>query len=256
MKKVLIYVDGENVSEQQFENFNNSFTVDDNERVIGKLYGDHLHIGSVMEKCIASGYDYVDTHMLATTSKNVADMKIVVDCMDDVHNIFRDDVSRIIILSSDHDFIPLMLKMINTNHKIELPLLHSIPIRVTIKDLNLNLRNVGFTRSIKGKLFDSVFNSIRDVCDNVFSDSLLEEYIALKRNNFLRDWTLQIDSDDFDKIMKISPKDFSLLMVMQVLNLNKMNEKFVNDYTCKIFGSCLCKKNLTSKEIELIEWSE
>lgn len=255
MMKVLVYVDAENISVEQFNEFLRVIgdSLDSGEMVIGKFYGNHACLGEIMQKCFDNGYEYVDTAAMSGSRKNVTDMKLVVDCMYDVTFIYNSEVSRVYVVSSDHDFVPLAHKLKGHRCNVIMPFLDDVIAQRTCADLSKYLEKINFEMIAKKRLLDNPFYMIRDLVTDEFSDELIDAYVSKKRKRLKADVFEWLGKTKADSIADIPITNFGFQSIVKTLGLSTLDDclTMFDIYAKKMFGLCL-PKQLAIQHVNLI----
>ena len=251
MGKVLLYVDAENCSKESVTDIVTSVKSSiDGDIFIGKFYGKLDCIASMTSVCYELGLDFVETSTLVNNRKNVTDMKIVVDCVTDVCVNYRDDISRVILLSEDCDFIPLVRKLNCFGIVVELPIFEESSLNKTIADVDRELREALYDPMGQGTALEPQYPVIRELLPESYSDDLIKNYVDRKRRRFLKELVEFIESGVFAKLYEFPIEKFSFSLVCSELGLTRHSEEFaslLDVYTRKFFGKSYTLKTIRSK---------
>ena len=118
-----IYIDAENISYKEFDTIKNHYVMDCYKILSMKVYGDWNR--SDMQKWyeLCKKYSIDQKQCISNPKKGVVDFNIVIDIMDDVYNdmISKNNVIRkILIVSSDSDFIHIHNRIVKTGIEAEI----------------------------------------------------------------------------------------------------------------------------------------
>lgn len=237
MKMILVYVDAENVGVEEINFWMNQIKGEcaSDELVAGKFYGSYEQIRETMQVCYEHGMDYVETSSLVGNKKNISDMKLVVDCVTDALVLYQNKVSKVVILSKDCDFTPLVYKLKGSGIEVVSPLYSMINRSLTMGDLNVALRNLDYNPVLDGHsaLFNQ-FSRIRGLVDESFSDKLIDSFLLRRQNRFIKAIRLLCSPEQSAKLHEVSVREFSFKTVMDVVGGDL--EQICQIYVMKFFG--------------------
>lgn len=241
MKDVLVYVDAENISVDKFREVNEQLNTEQDTWVHGKVYGSRSVLGDILTECIEAGYTYTDTSVCVDTTKNVTDIQIVCDCITDITTAPRGKYSAVYILSSDHDFVPLIRKLKAQKVEVITPFLDVNFKRLGVADLNNYLTEQGFDPIAQKDLLANPLELFRSVVPEQFTDDLLQTYVMQKKHRFARELASAGAEECASHVDQVDPADFSFQYVVQLLHLRSISQqlKMLNIYTQKMFGISL-----------------
>lgn len=238
MKKTLVYVDAENISPCEADYWLRYIREDANpdEIVIGKFYGNGRLIAAVMQICYDNGFDYVETSsMLSGQKKNITDMKITVDCLFDALVSYRGEVSKVIVLSKDCDFTPLIYKLRGSSVNVEVPLYDAEDRVFTVGDLNAKLHEMGFNPIYKGsEALSCPYPMVREVAPEGFSDEVVLSCVDKRRKRLLKELALLIDDDKLTKLYNVPVQEFDFAVLARCVNMP--SGQLANLYVSKFWG--------------------
>lgn len=250
MGKILFYVDAENVSKSQVELFMAEALRlrGESDEIIGKFYGAHSALNSLIYYYLNLGLEYVETDVLADRKKNLADMKMVVDCLYDVLKTYSDDTKAVFILSNDCDFNPLVYKIRILNIPVTFSALDSFSSISSTNELSHYLMVRGFSPVRKETATVILYDYIVDMISDISLDKgIVLAYLRNKIERLLRETCTKynIEYEDFDD---------SLVMIYSFWEYNRWvkSRGCIDEvqnlcfYTQKIFGSMLTKKDTES----------
>lgn len=254
---IYVYLDAENVSEAEAENAISAINgLAEGEPIVGKFYGMREQLGSLWEKCLDFGYEYVDTTDLSAVKKNCTDIKICVDAFSDVFtpqvtNNERCTISKIFIISKDTDFLPLVRKMRGFGLSVEIPLFKKNRTKVTLQDVTDGLHEAGWNPMDKGAaILDSQFGTIKKLLGNAYSDELVASYLQKKYLKFLHSM-LPINDSAASLMNELDARTFNFWQLKKY-NFSKSEMRiFINLYTSKCFGFTFPKKVLSEVVTEV-----
>lgn len=240
----LLYIDGENVSRDIIIDTIDGIKdkLDQNEKFIGRLYGSREFVKNAITPCLIRGVVFVETSVLSVSKKNVADMKIIIDCMCDVSSYCNSSKScEVFLLTKDTDFFPLIFKLIELGIDVKTPLLS-----LTRDDLSQNSRNVldsylkeeGFYSNKNLNYLNNIYDEIKSFVGDKFSDEIIEAHIDVHTKKFFKWLDQKFSLDDSSHKFYTTLKDFSLADLINKLGITDkeiLDEIYLN-YTQKIFG--------------------
>lgn len=118
-----IYIDAENVSYKEFNTIKNHYVNDCYKILSLKVYGDWNRLDMQKWYELCKKYSIDQKQCINNHKKGVVDFNIVIDIMDDVYNdmISKNNIIRkILIISSDSDFIHIHNRIVKTGIDIEI----------------------------------------------------------------------------------------------------------------------------------------
>ncbi len=259
MKRVLVYVDAENISVSQFLEVKEEINSLQNCCVVGKFYGNSTMLGDIMRECYCAGYDFVETAGISHSTKNVTDMKIAVDCIADVMHVFCGAVDVVYIVSADHDFLPLIYKLMGQGLEIKTPFLYDVMKQKTCTDVSKFLERNGFTESVCDKVCNNLMDVYLKATKNSFPYKLIVDYVERKKAKYTK-YVLDMYGDVVGSRVNIIPvEEFSFATALGALQLHSMPERVdaLDEYTRKMFGISLTKADAIEQLSQLtLEESE
>lgn len=235
----LVYIDAENLSydtvKQKVSDIKQS-----NSRIYGKVYGSKESVRNSIQYCLLEGFEFVETSILSPTKKNLADTKIIVDCMYDVLVLASNNVKKVYMISNDNDFLPLIYTLRKMNIEVETSLIkRNEDIQVVgTKELNRELRNANFYSNKNLDVYGCMYDNIINVVGDVYSDDVICEHISVKTNKFILKMADLYGKDIMDQLEKLDRHYWSFKSVMGVLKISDETEiyKIADIYTRKIYG--------------------
>lgn len=247
-----LYIDGENVNTETIVDFVENFSRDlkDSDRIVGKLYGNRDQVKRSIPFCWEHGFSYVETSTISTSRKNIADMKLIVDCMADViYSVAtskRLEVDSVTILSKDADFLPLVYKLREVGVKVQLPLYTGEDTDSTA-NLDAFLKQVGFYSGVSQNVNTGIlFQEIKRVCElgkengysSDFSDDTIADHVALKTRKFYAAVGERIYGDSAFTDFTMNPREFSLAKVLLKTGIRDLEtiDFIYLLYVTKVFG--------------------
>lgn len=238
--KVLMYVDAENVTTDQLkESVAKLQEYKRSHDIIGKFYGDRSNIGTVFDICISYGMEFVDTSALSTRKKNLADMKIAADAMDDCLNIYAKSVDRVFLVSNDIDFLPIVYKLRGKGIEVDSYLCNNSNVAFSIKDLTQSLYTYGYFPLSDERYFTVTFVDLRETLPYFFSDELVERYLQLRFSKFINAIKNITDITSVCKLKRISMMELSAKEVLCCLDKYDTDAvaEILKMYFQKVFGT-------------------
>lgn len=250
--KVLVYVDAENLSPVEvtstLQDLKSSLSSE--EVLVGKFYGALKSITGVMSVCYREGLEFVETSSINKGSKNVTDMKLVLDCIWDVLED-QCSVRRVVVLTKDCDFVPLVFKLIRCGVQVELPLFDPEARCYTIADVSNALKECGYCPVATGsEALGNQFGVIRSLLNSQFSDELIEAYLNRKKNNFLKVMKPLLEPSVYEAAKIENGKEFSFYSIADGVEAGVL-ERVIDCYTSKFYGCSFEQKKLTAVSIEV-----
>lgn len=250
MSKFLLYLDAENVSAEEAQVCVSEIKANlrKDEQLIGKFYGAISELESNLPKYYSLGLEYVETSTILKNHKNVTDMKIVVDCVQDVYENFRGLVGKVCVLSHDCDFVPLYLKLYNENIEVETPLFVHEDDRVTLQDVSKSLPDLKYVPiDTMGTVFcfENLFSFLREKLSFEFEDELIIRFLDKKKKKFLHTVSSVISDGVITEMMEMSALEFSFVSLIDREHFDTTTLQFVvKQYVSKFFGYVYPQKDL------------
>lgn len=252
MSMRLVYVDAENLSLTTIQKEIEQIKL--HGPITGKVYGSKESIGKCITFCLLEGFEFVETSVLSPTKKNLADSKLIVDCMYDVFKIGPANIEKVYILSNDNDFLPLIYTLLKMNVSVVSSLIDSVILKDCVsntipstKTLNSYLKEIGFYSNKNNNLFGNMYQSIIDVTSDRFSYDIIEEHIVLKCQKFIKNMELEFGSEVGELLREIDPKDWSLDEVLNIISsvcvLDNSNRFYVEDTYIRLIYGFIRKKS-------------
>lgn len=247
--KVLMYVDAENITEEQLkeslnslQNYNRSYEIK------GRFYGDRKNMGNVFNICMSYGLEFIDTSVLSTRRKNIADMKIIVDAMEDVLDVYRGQVFKVILVSNDVDFLPLVYKMTGRGVQVDSYLCNNDNIPISLKDINRNLYTYHYYPVADKRYFTVPYVDIREILPAPITDDLIVQFLDERYTKFTSAVEPLLEQSKLQQIKEISIKEVSAREIVHYLKAYDFNDiiEVLKNYCQKMFGSVPKKEILTS----------
>ena len=263
MAKTLIYVDGENVTSEELKGFYEQFDWANNNCVTSKIYGNHANMASKVQIAYALGMEYFDTAFLVHTSKNVADMKIVVDAITDVLAVPENDYPvTVALISHDCDFMPLVYKLVGMGITVNAPFLQRELITdksvigsasfSQLKQVDAYLRehgfNIGYNVSVKKSYWEL---AVKFGNDNLDEDAV-DEWATHKQLKLASEYWCA-GSDIADRILAMNNRNISFSDIYGLFNnLSRAEiERMFTRYTQIVFGFSYNKVYLSRALVDL-----
>ena len=243
--KVLMYVDAENVTESQLKESLMKFNgFRESNEVRGKFYGDRNFMGPIFDLCISSGLEFIDTTVLSVKTKNLADMKIVVDVMDDCIELYKGQVSHVLLVSNDVDFLPLVYKLTSYGITVDSFLCNNANIAFSNKDITKLLHTAGFYPVKDEQYFKVIFMYIRELLDDNVPDDVLRTYVEDKYNKFISSMHVALDTDIILRLSEIRKEELCAREVLSKLSGfdEQTQVEILKVYFQQLFGSAPRKK--------------
>ena len=237
----LVYVDAENVPIDLFKTGVRKIreTVGD-KKIIGKFFGSAQAIGDSMQFGREIGFEFVETSTISKHRKNLADMKLIVDCLYDVLELFRDRVEGVYILSLDCDFLPLIYKLNGCGIKTVFLFDSEVKNQSAI-GIDGFLKMHGWDPLINSRIFESVYEQVLPVVKNDVSKEEICNWISRKRLKFIKEISVYYDKDSLDAIRQLDVTCFGFWEVLKLLNKTDGLDlkKLATMYTTRVFGVTL-----------------
>lgn len=237
-----LYIDGENLSKEiiidSVTNFISSLAKSD--KMVGKFYGAKELVKTTVPFCMLQGLSYVETSCISFSHKNVADMKITVDCISDVTKCTDDEI-MVTILSKDCDFLPLVFKLKELGVNVETPFINLDAYHGendTTRELDHLLKHKNFYSNKNSKFLDNMYDNIMEVTNGSFNSDVVEEHIRIRTHKFILQIEELCGKECADKLRSLPAKDFSLAQVIHTLGITgkKALNKVYLLYVCRICG--------------------
>ena len=250
-KKVLLYVDAENLNvddlKTQLSGIRQSLTED--EDLQGKFYGGIKVLGNITNVCYCAGLEYVETSSLLQGQKNVTDIKLIIDCMQDVFEN-RQSISRVILLSHDCDFTPLVYKLRSWDVTVLAPLFSIYERSLNTTDVEKELKKLDFHQGYIDEdltYFNNCFCEMRQLLPERFSDDLLHVLLDKKKKSFLKSIKPLCSTEDFTALTGIPADQFTFFDVLERCHFEgQILVNAVKQYTAKFYGFLFSNKDLAT----------
>lgn len=252
MKRVLVYVDAENIRLEQLTQVMQEIS-NEQSRVIGKFYGVSTVLGEITAKCLEFGFDYIDTSMMSMGRKNVTDMKIVVDCVYDAFVTFCGNVDDVWLISNDHDFTPLIYKLKGQGIDIHAPFITIYTKRATASELHKYLLTNNFDPKRGLQLFEKPYAVIMEATNNEFVEDVIKEYVDKKKNKIAKYFGQDLGDAVYNKIQSVPVESFSISDVLDATIGAGCTDvlEILDLYTSKMYGVQLSR---TEACVKYDEW--
>lgn len=256
MKKILVYIDAENITCEEYVTQVRMIksNLDKEICVIGKVYGNQEVISKeLLSLCLLDGFDFIDTAAIVTSRKNVADMKIVVDCIFDSCVCFYGEVAHVFIISKDCDFVPLMQKLSGIGISIELPLYVESNV-VANKSIEDVIAENNWDPMVELDALIDPFNAILSIVGDSRRKELLS-YLGKKKRRIANEISIIYGANYASNVTNVEETEFCLRHVFRELGVAKYDMsdgavQLLNMYTSKMFGFLYPKNVAKSKLAE------
>lgn len=217
MYKILIYVDAENVAFSTFKSYwDEAIALNDFYEIIGKFYGSKDLLGGSVKKYLSLGLEYCETSALSTEChKNLADMKLITDCLHDVLHTYNTEVAQVFLLSKDYDFLPTVYKLKSLGLDVVTIGVDCRGDTKSVKTIIAYLHNIGFLPCADSRLFDNVFETIRKAVNEVFAERTIDDFIAERMLIFVS--ALLKEGYDVSVLQQLNVRDISFPVIAKVL---------------------------------------
>ena len=257
--KTLVYVDAENINYDEAEPYLMKIKEESKEAdlVVGKFYGARDVIDPSLVSYLKIGLEYVDTASIITGRKNVADMKIVVDCVFDVFQKFINDVRKVYLFTRDCDFLPLVYKLSGLNIEVETPLFEINRIPRSKSEINEKLKEIEYTPMLTDEWMYPQIEHVQYLLQDAVDFGALAEFYEKKRVKFVRDLKPILENDQFIKQINALPVlNFGIVPVVHHLCSKGVTredlEKVLTAYTKKYFGATFNSSIIQSKLSQIL----
>lgn len=114
-----VYIDGENVSYNDFNLIKEKYLQDVHNILSIKVYGDWTKDEMKRWHKLCKKYSIDQKQCTNIPKKNVVDFHIVIDILDDIHTNDMNILKKILIVSSDSDYIVIHNRVVKSNIDIE-----------------------------------------------------------------------------------------------------------------------------------------
>lgn len=241
MYKILVYVDAENVTFSTFKPYwDEAIALNGFYEIIGKFYGSKDLLGGTVKQYLSLGLEYCETSALSSEChKNLADMKLITDCLHDVLHTYNTEVAQVYLLSKDYDFLPTVYKLKSLG-------MDTVTLGVdcrgdtkSVKTIIAYLHNVGFLPCADSKLFDNVFESICKAVDEVFAERTIDDFIAERMLIFIS--ALVKEGYDVSVLQQLNVRDISFPVIVNVLGITDVKRlaHLFMTFTQRFYGAAL-----------------
>lgn len=254
-KRVYVYIDAENLSLKKLEDCMSEINdLRDKFTVVAKFYGATSALKGHFPICIRAGIEYVPTDVFVSSCKKVADMKIVVDVMQEVLMEKPERLHSVYLASEDSDFVPLIHKLMGLGVKVNTPFLNPGAIEESAFNIESALRNRHYEPQFR-KDFVSVsqYCVIRDMLPEV-DDAKLDQFFRKKKLNFARSMVREGFKISIDELMQIDNDFFTPIGIVRFLGIQNSEEVFhlLRIFTRKMFGFTYPSADAKEKVAEIL----
>lgn len=242
MKFFLVYVDAENLSKEEVLKTVSlvKSTVSNSEMFIGKVYGSLRAMKESMETYLDNGFEFVDTSSFFSGHKNSADMKIVSDCCYDAFRLYNDCVQRIMVVSKDADFLPMIYKLRGKGLEVITPFMHRERCS-TVGDVVNKLKQKNWDPiSSDSDPFENKFDEVVALLDDV-DEELIIQFFRSKQKGVLQSIKTYMSSEDYYSLANIECTEFCFHDIVERLH-DTVDDKILmlmaRAYFNKLYGYC------------------
>lgn len=250
MYKILFYVDAENITFEQFKAYwDEAMALQPFYEIIGKFYGSKDLLGGTVKKYLKLGLEYCETSVLGQGShKNLADMKLISDCMHDVFHTYDNEVAQVYLLSRDYDFLPTVYKLKSAGLDLVTLVLDCRGESRTAKTIMAYLHNVGFLPCDDERLFNNVFENIKNAVKDVYAERTIDEFIAERTTLFM--FAVRREGYDIQPLCDMKARDISFPSIIAALGETDKNRiaHLLMLFSQRYYGAALPKR----RNLELI----
>lgn len=249
-KKILVYVDAENVSFEQVSIFLSVNLVKCQGECFGKVFSTSATIGDNVQKYASLGLEFIDTTYLQHGSKNSTDMKLTVDVLSDVLAMESSEIGKVVILSRDSDFYPLALKLSTLGITVELPFSKKLKHNsMSFRDVNAELNDLKWYPLSQTNLgcLRNQFGELRKVLGVQFTDEVIYKFLEVKQKKILKAFSDYLDPKDLSDLLTIPPNKFDFYSLKNCKSFASVDTRVaIQIYTLKAFGRTFSNKELDS----------
>lgn len=233
----LLYIDAENIAYSEFKRYYDTNTVSGN--VTGKVYGNRNVLGDSVVDYLRLGFEYIDTSVISDT-KNVADMKIVTDCIFDVLQTFGPTGTEVVLITRDCDFLPLVYRMLGIGVRVTVPFAGTASTNtVSTTIISNRLEEIGFDPMSSNDWMRPLPELVQEALMMNSYDAAVDHYCNRKRVRYIHGVAAK-DPIIASKLEEIEPNAFSAKTVFKVLRENNVSYNdllsYIKLYTNKFFG--------------------
>lgn len=255
-----LYIDGENVNKFAVTETTNKIkeSLQNGDHFVGRLYGSREAVKSLITPCLLRGIIFVETSVLSVSKKNVADMKLIVDCMYDVSTYHeKQEPCEVYLLTKDTDFFPLVFKLIEMGVCVKSPLLDLTEEnldKATKENLDMYLKSRGFYSNKNLNYLDNIFSAIKSFTGDEFSDEIIETHLEIHTKKFFKWVDGKFGIENSLSTFYKSLREFSFIDLIRKLGVTDralIDDVYLN-YTQKIFGFIPKVKTTPSNYLRLL----
>lgn len=238
----LVYVDAENVSINEVKTRMaeiHSQVKKKGSTMIGKFYGNRDVIYPMFSACYQAGLDFVETSTLSHNRKNLADIKMIVDCISDVYSRGVDSIDTVYLLTGDNDFIPLVYKLMSFGIEVDTSLTEPVQ-EVTADNVGKELRALGFNPYRRDDVFCNLCPEIHKLIADNFSERLATEYLISRLRKLITALQKRFPDKNF-KVLEQQYNSISLDVILELVGASDLStiQEVAHLYTKKLFGITL-----------------
>lgn len=248
MNKTLVYIDAENVTMEKLSSFISDLRCENHDSVIGKFYGSRNVLGSVVRVCYSAGFEYVDTSMLTGNKKNATDIKLAVDCITDVAFVYHGSIERVYVVSSDHDFVPLLYKIAGFGITAEAPFIEDAQASRNCTDVTRFLDSINFNPLVQGCIITPLYETVIRLASEHFDVELLTAFCDKRKSKVIRGIFDNFGQECAELASAIPVQEFGFTALHSALPDVDEHALF-RVYTTKMFG-IITKSKDTLKILE------
>lgn len=242
MKFKLVYADAENLGKVDFVEAVTSLrsNLENNECIVGKFYGGLSSLNGMVAVGRDLGFTFIETSSMTTRKKNLADMSLTVDCLSDVLSQQFSEISEVVLLSQDCDFLPLVYKLKSFGFKVSTPLYVTTDERTEETIIEDVVKSNEVNLLACESLLRSPIDLLLDFSNEMYSKETLTAYYAKKRDRFLRCNT-NLTDNQITMLKAVPITDFCFKSVIQVVGFSSVEllVDLLKQYSQKFFGKCL-----------------
>ena len=215
--KCLVYIDVENLTGKEIINAINELNSNDSIRLISvKAYGNVNILGNKVDLCCSIGADIVDTSLISKTKKNLADSKIIVDCITDVFTF--NDIKRVALLTKDNDFIPLATKLTSMGIRV-FTMINSV--NNTHNDIEITkryLQAVGALPISSDTALQNQFETLNKYHTESITSDMIAEFLEYRRSTFIKKLSNMVPDACLEKILALDIRIFDFEKVRNIVS--------------------------------------
>lgn len=215
--KCLAYLDVENLTSSEIIGVTGKLKANEELSLVSlKAYGNVNVLGNKVAACNSIGADIIDTSLISQTKKNLADTKIIVDCITDVFTF--SDIKSVAILSKDNDFLPLITKLTSMGIKVFTMISSVNSIQNEIATTKRYLQAAGAWPVQSESALENQYKILSKYSTESVTNDMIAKYLEYRRSNFVKKISGMVPEDCLNEILKSDIRNFDFNTVKSIIS--------------------------------------